>query len=109
VVAKQQPGNDNSVAGCWVELVKQCAIAAGRNPNNLKCYTGASTLQRQLECLGEDNAKEMLEIAKKLDLMPGKPTPPLNACACISVAQQVAVLISDLPVGCACRGSDSSR
>ena len=59
-----------SFQSTWSDLVKQCAIAAGWNPNNLKCYTGRASLRRQLECLGEEAAKEMLQIAQNLELTP---------------------------------------
>lgn len=61
-------GAEGELAQSWSTLVRQCAVASGRNLNNLKCYVGKATLRRQLDCLGEADAKEALEIGTKIEL-----------------------------------------
>jgi hypothetical protein len=49
----------------WADLVRTCAIASGREENNIKAYIGNAVLNRQLEALGEKAVADLLAMAKQ--------------------------------------------
>jgi hypothetical protein len=49
----------------WARIVHDCALASGREENNLKAYTGNAVISRQLEALGVAALDELLRLCRR--------------------------------------------
>eukprot|EP01047_Picozoa_sp_COSAG01_P075801 COSAG01_NODE_13106_length_1634_cov_7.207818_1_plen_368_part_00 len=55
-------GDSEGQHTAWRQLVRQCALDAGRSPNNLAVYIGPNVLAKEIAALGSAHLLELLQL-----------------------------------------------